>query len=237
MAAALAANLTDACARYDAHRALKHASSGMYAALTAADKSFIKAWVSLEIHDIRSKSYGRLTPTALQQLLLKRWTLVIAKAPTLPRDTVMYRAVTGVHAAQIAKLKVGGTIALDRYSSFAHSPDMVRKYAGFLVEPGAKRETVVVLCVTVARGTPFVFIGAMDFTGFGKRAYRPGMEEIDNTQGEVVLGPMTLSKTARNRTVKMCEGTFAEELGRTCSVIIVEAHASAGLTLRQSCER
>jgi hypothetical protein len=203
MAARMIANLNDACERFAAHKTLKKISDAWYVRLSKSDVKFIGDWVSAETWSGSSKKWGRLTSVQRQALIQKEWNRVFAKAPPrLLKPTTMYRAVTGEHARLLASMKAGATVDINRYSSFAHSPDMVRKYAAFLCEPGEKC-AIVIMCVAVPKGHPFVFLGGFEHAAV-QSAFLDGSVNIDRTQGEVVLAPGIWKKLGRNRNVDFC---------------------------------
>jgi hypothetical protein len=50
----------------------------------------------------------------------------------------------------------------------------------------------------VRKSTPFVFISGGIGRGLSTNPQAQNVEDIDNTQGEIVLAPMTLKKTDKN---------------------------------------
>lgn len=182
MADAVARCLRDACDRYAMDRELRAGSKKLYSSLTSDEDDFLKAWKACTFCGLKQ---GRLLRTATTT-----WDDIFERAPAFQRDVVMYRAVEGKHALEIRDVSRGGTFDLDRYSSFAHSPEMARIFMG-----GWGR-TATVLCVKIKKGTRFVFASGRD-TGHGTTT-------VDATQGEVVLAPMTLKKSSADRTVELC---------------------------------
>jgi hypothetical protein len=65
-----------------------------------------------------------------------------------------------------------------------------------------------VLCVEVRKSTPFVFISGGLERGLSTNPQSANVEDIDNTQGEIVLAPMTLKKTDKNVRTTICDGFF-----------------------------
>jgi hypothetical protein len=202
---ALVASIEEACDRYALHRELRALSAGLYRALTPSDKRFLADWQSCEYCGDN------------HALAVPHWERVFAKksTPVLPRAMVFYRAVSGEHAAEVSRRK---SVALDRFSSFAHSPQMARDFALWQL-PNAP---VTIMCVTVQRGTPFVFASGRD-TGGGFSAR--GRDNIDKTQGEVVFAPMTLTKQAPNRKVRLCDGVVTDRLAADGVVTVVTCAA------------
>lgn len=206
MTDALVRSVEEACERYARHRELKALSARLYKSLTDSDKAFLKGWQGCEFcGDENAKATAH-------------WDRIFAKKsmPVLPRTMVMYRAVSRAHATDVARRK---TTRIDRYSSFAHSPQMAREFA-LMLAPGGP---VTVTCVTFPKGTPFAFASGRD-TGGGLSAR--GRDNIDKTQGEVVLAPMTLTKTAPNRKVTICDGVFTDRYSTTTAVVFVTCVAS-----------
>ena len=206
MTDALVRSVEEACERYAKHRELKALSARLYKSLTDGDKAFLKGWQACEFcgdENVKANAH---------------WDRIFARKamPVLPRTMVMYRAVDGSHASDVARRK---TTRIDRYSSFAHSPQMAREFA-LMLAPGGP---VTVMCVTFPKGTPFAFTSGRD-TGGGWSAR--GQESIDKTQGEVVLAPMTLTKTSPNRKVTVCDGVYEERHSNTAVVVFVTCVAS-----------
>lgn len=204
MADALARSMQEACDRYANHRELKALSAKLYRALSSNDKRFLKDWQACEFC---GDNYAAAKAP---------WDRIFARVamPVLPRDMVMYRAVSGPYAGTLKKLRSGQSMTIDRYSSFAHSPQMAREFALWQMQ----NKPVAVICVMLKKGTPFFFASGRD-TGGGLSAR--GRENIDKTQGEVVLAPFQLTKTAANKTVKLCDGIYEEKYAVTGSVTLI----------------
>jgi hypothetical protein len=207
MADAIARSMQEACDRYAKHRELRALSAKLYRALTPVDKRFHKDWQACEF--CSDKYAAAKAP----------WDRIFARVamPVLPRDMVMYRAVSGPYAAALKRVKVGQTLTIDRYSSFTHSPQMAREFALWQMQ----NKPIVVICVTLKKGTPFFFASGRD-TGGGLSAR--GRENIDKTQGEVVLAPFKLTKTA-TKTVKLCDGMYEEKYALSGSVTLLSFSA------------
>lgn len=212
MAEHIVNNFSEACKRYEKHRELKAHSKEFYKHLTIAESRFIKKW--------KSADYVGMSLDEIQ----RAWHALFIKAPRLSQEHVLFRAVAGQHAAMLAELPINATVDIDRYSSFAHSADMVRKYAAFLAKPRPRsrsRSTITIMCVRIPRGTPFVFLSGLDKVHADWVCDASnGLEDIDRTQGELVLPPMRLLKTAKNQHAQMCEGVFTKKHDRTCNVAI-----------------
>ncbi len=225
-ASKLLANLQDACERYELHRELKAQSATLYAALTNKHKKFIRDWIGAAT-DACPGEYCGLSESQVLERLAAAWAPIFEKAPALKRPLHLYRAVGGDHARAIAALQVGHSVTLDRHSSFAHSPDMVRKYGMLLLDPDDP-EPICIMCVKVPKGTRFVYLGGMERTGgLGGVDRAKGLDDIDRTQGETVLAPpLRLKKTARNARARNCEGVMDERYDRTHRLSVVTMTAT-----------
>jgi hypothetical protein len=222
----LAVSLAESCERYAVHRELRAASEGMYSELTKGDERFIRDWVGAEIHATDGR-WSRYKGTALVEKLTESWDKVFRKAPKFDRAHTLYRAVSGEHAAKMAALKVGNlTVDLDRYSSFTHSPEMVRRYALFLTEDAP----ITIMCVRVRKGTPFVFLGGRKskngFSAF--QSGREDTEDIDKTQGEVILGPLALRKSSKNTRATLCDGFHTGARNHNVTLVSLQHHVPYG---------
>ena len=217
MASKAVANFVESCDRYATHQKLKSASVRLYSGLSKKQKEFLRDWISAEIHACPGRWCSARGETLLDELS-KAWAPIFLKAPKFERKTCLYRVVSGDHAAELASLKIGATMELDRHSSFSHSPDMARRYTAWLAE----EDHVVVLCVEVRKSTPFVFISGWDWNGglSSNPSNRENVEDIDNTQGEVVLAPMTLKKTSKNVRTTFCDGFFSGKGNKTRKIIV-----------------
>jgi hypothetical protein len=225
MASKVVANFVEACDRYAIHRRLKLESAQLYSGLTKKEKKFLHDWISAEIHSCPGRWCNILGDSLLDKLSTA-WAPIFLKAPKLERKMILYRVVKGDHAAKLASLKIGATMELDRHSSFSHSPEMAKRYAAWLAE----EDHVLVLCVEVRKSTPFVFISGWDWKGgLSTNPQAQNVEDIDNTQGEIVLAPMTLKKTDKNVRTTICDGFFSGAANTTRKIVIA-SFASATIS-------
>lgn len=216
MADKVLANLAESCERFKKHRALQDESRPFYESLSEKDSAFVQDWVSAEIHDLS----GRYRDKDLPRLLSKTWTKLFRKAPSTRKPMYVFRAVGDAHAKAVIDMKIGGEVTLDRFSSFAHSPDMVRNYALLASEPSVQ---MCIICVKIPAGTKYAFLSGMKLIG-GFSAFSkddPIRENIDSTQGELVLQPMTLVKKKNNGNHLICEGRYVRSHDRTRKVSVV----------------
>lgn len=217
MASKAVASYVEACERYALHRQLKAESADLYSSLTKTQKQFLLDWISAEIHSPSGKWQISGKETLLDKLY-RAWNPIFQKAPKFLRKTFMYRVVSGDHATELASLKVGASMELDRHSSFSHSPEMAKKYTMWL----AGEDHVVVICLEVPKHTPYVYISGWNWKGglSTNPSKRKDVEDIDNTQAEVVLGPMTLKKTSKNIRTAFCDGFFSKEANMTRKIVV-----------------
>jgi hypothetical protein len=83
-----------------------------------------------------------------------------------------------------------------------------------------REDHVLVLCVEVRKSTPFVFISGGIGRGLSTNPQAQNVEDIDNTQGEIVLAPMTLKKTDKNVRTTICDGFFSGAANTTRKIVI-----------------
>lgn len=218
MADKVLANLSEACERYQTHRSLKDQSKKFYDSLSGKEKKFMDDWVSAEVWNLSGVYYKQ--EIDMPTLMLKTWTKLFEKVPRTQKAMYVYRAVGEEHAKEIIDMKAGSTIVLDRYSSFAHSPDMVRNYALLTSHPDVD---ICIMCIKVPKGTKYAFLSGMKLSGrlsaFDKGD--PIIENIDRTQGELILEPVTLVKKKNNGSHLMCEGKYAKTHDRTMKISVV----------------
>lgn len=212
MADQVLANLSETCRRFERHVYLKEESKKFYKAMTKKDITFINDWISAEVWNMNGKYWKHDDPA---KVLLKTWTKLFEKAPVTKKSMYVYRAVFEQHAIEIIRAKTGTSIVLDRYSSFSHSPDMVRKYASLSLQSiGDSDIDICIMCIKIPKGTKYAFLSGIKREG-GWSAFDKDnemVENIDKTQGELILNPMTLIKKKNERTSVICEGKYRKKI-------------------------
>ena len=98
-------SIEEACDRYAQHRELRALSAVFFKSLTKSDKAFLKGWQACEFC---GDAYSKAT---------LQWIRMFARKsmPVLHRTMIMYGAVDGAHATEVARRN---TTRIDRYSSF-----------------------------------------------------------------------------------------------------------------------
>jgi hypothetical protein len=104
---------------------------------------------------------------------------------------ILYRVVKGDRGQTISEDRchdgVGPALEL------SHSPEMAKT-----VRSGWPRGPCIGSLRRVRKSTPFVFISGGIGRGLSTNPSSAECQDIDNTQGEIVLAPMTLKKTDKN---------------------------------------
>lgn len=223
MASSVIVNLGEACEMHAMHAKLKARSKGCYLRLSKPSTAFIYDWVSAETKNLDGK-YGKLSEPQLLSMYMREWCKIFKHVPRMAQTTTLYRAVAGAHANEISALKVGAVTHLTRFSSFAHSPEMVRQYARFLCDPSKPLEPITIICLTVPMGQPFFFVsGFLAHGGFSANDVKnTALEDAEKTQGEVVLEPLSCKKVGRNR-----RGTLCDTQGNKRDVSVVTCNIQA----------
>jgi hypothetical protein len=201
-------NLREAYDRYKLHSRLRDQSRKLYDTLSRKEKIYIEDYMGAEITrrgGLGGGKYSKLGEHSAQRVMKSMWESIFEKAPSLSSETIMYRAICNEHGKAVSSMRMGQAIDILEYSSYAHSPDMLRKYAEFLDH----ESDICIMCVHVPTQTKFVYL-----SGLGKRKDVP----VDDTQGEVILEPCVLKRIG-GRTVKnMLKCRFPNDMYKVCLI-------------------
>jgi hypothetical protein len=146
--------------------------------------------------------YSKLGKNSARRVMSSIWASIFNKAPRLSSETMMYRAISNEHGKVVCSMRKGAVINIMEHSSYAHSPNMVRRYAEFL----DNESNVCIMCVHVPANTKFVFLSGL----------KSGVP-VDDTQGEIILQPCVLKRIGgRVIKVKMLKRRSPRDVFKVC---------------------